>query len=194
MIRQIPNILTLLRCAAGPAGAVCLWISASAASEADAEQWWLYALILFIAGAITDGLDGWLARKLNAVSNFGAVIDPIADKIFVASFLVVFVLMADGWIMIAAPVAAILARDVVMTGVRFARLGQSSNPLPVTFSAKMKTVMEMAAIGWFFLLRILVEDGGSWAYETWIVLLWLAAALSLYTGLGYLLPRRGKSG
>lgn len=192
MIRQIPNLLTLFRIVAGPAGAACLWLSASAGAEGDAMRWWSLALALFLAGAITDGLDGWLARKFNAVSGFGALIDPIADKLFVASFLIVFVLMANGWIMIAAPVAAIIARDLVVTGLRLSRLNQPGTPLPVTFSAKLKTVMEMTAIGWFFLLRFLVTDGENWAYETWLVLIWLSAALSLYTGLGYLLSRRGK--
>tara|TARA_R110002073_G_scaffold21092_4_gene74747 strand:+ start:14991 stop:15584 length:594 start_codon:yes stop_codon:yes gene_type:complete len=194
LVRQLPNLLTLFRLIAGPAGAACLWISAGAGSEAEAVRWWGYALALFLTGAITDGLDGWLARRFKAVSNFGALIDPIADKVFVGAFLIVFAFLASGWIMIAAPVAAIIARDALMTGLRLSQLGRTANPVPVSFSAKLKTVVEMAAIGWFFLLRFLTGDGGTWSYEAWIVLLWLSAALSLYTAIAYLLPHRAKTG
>ena len=193
-VRFIPNLLTLFRLIAGPAGAAFLWISAASGSETEAMRWWSYALALFLSGAITDALDGWVARRFNVVSNFGALIDPIADKVFVGAFLIVFAFLADGWILITAPVAAIIARDVLMTGIRLSRLGQVSNPVPVSFAAKLKTVIEMATIGWFFLLRVLTGDGETWSYEAWIVLLWLSAALSLYTAIAYILPRRAKTG
>jgi len=194
LVKTIPNLLTLFRLIAGPAGAICLWISAGSLMEAEALQWWSFALAFFVAGALTDALDGWLARRLDAVSNFGALIDPIADKVFVAGFLIVFAFLADGWIMITAPVAAIIARDVLITGLRFAQIGKESNPIPVNLAAKTKTAVEMIAIGWFFVLRFLAGSDSNWAYEVWIALLWMAAALSLYTAIVYLLPRRSKTG
>lgn len=194
LVKIIPNLLTLFRLIAGPAGAACLWISAGSLMEAEALQWWSLALAFFITGALTDALDGWLARRLDAVSRFGALIDPIADKVFVASFLIVFAFLADGWIMITAPVAAIIARDALITGLRLSQLGKERNPIPVSLAAKAKTVVEMIAIGWFFVLRLFSDSDSNWAYEVWVALLWIAAALSLYTAIVYLLPRRSKTG
>ncbi|MCW5723372.1 MAG: CDP-alcohol phosphatidyltransferase family protein [Maricaulaceae bacterium] len=180
----VPNALTLLRLVIGPAAAACLWVSFRAGGEDQAMFWWALALAGFLTGALSDGLDGWLARRLKAESRLGALLDPIADKVFTAAFLVAFILMTGAWAVIA-PAGAIIARDLVVTGLRLTR-ANDADPLPVTFASKVKTVIGMAAIGWFFMLRILpAPDEALWPLETWIALLWFAAAVSVYTGAAY---------
>ena len=192
MIFTIPNILTAFRLIAGPLGALFLWWGLTSDTDETLIRWWSYALAFFLAGAATDFLDGWAARKLGQVSAFGALLDPIADKVFVGAFLVVFAIWSGLWL-VTYPVAAIISRDIVMTAIRFSRLGRESNPVPVSYAAKVKTTVEMIAIGWFFALIVLVQGASTWAYEAWIFLLWLTAALSLYTGIAYLWAARKTS-
>ena len=193
MIFNPPNVLTAFRLVAGPLGALFLWWGLTASTDEQLVTWWSYALALFVAGAVTDWIDGWLARRLGQVTAFGALLDPIADKVFVGAFLVVFGLWAGLW-WVSIPVAAILSRDIVITWMRLSRLGKESNPVPVSYAAKIKTVAEMAAIGWFFALLVLARgEGREWVYEAWIALIWVAAALSLYTGIGYAASQRKTS-
>lgn len=189
MIFTLPNILTTFRLVAGPLGALFLWWGLNAADNEGLIRWWSYALALFIGGAVSDGLDGWLARRMGQVSAFGALLDPIADKVFVGAFLIVFGLWSGLWL-VTWPVAIILSRDVVITAIRLSRLGRESVPVPVSLAAKVKTAVEMLMIAWFFALIFLVRGDSVWAYEAWIVFLWIAAALSLYTGLTYLWAMR----
>lgn len=208
MIRQIPNLLTLFRIVAGPAGAACLIVSFSADSGREivgtefgalshyASLLALIALVLFVSGALSDLVDGIVARRFNAQSKFGILLDPIADKIFVAAWLIAWVWLLGGHLLMAIPAAAIIARDILMTGVRLSKSRGGNDVHPVSANAKMKTALEMVTLGFPFLVGILAFAGisaASWpTIETWIVLIWLSAALSLYTGLGYLLSRRGK--
>jgi len=192
MIFTLPNILTAFRLVAGPLGAVFLWWGLNAADNEGLIRWWPYALALFIGGAVSDWLDGWLARRLGQVSAFGALLDPIADKVFVGAFLIVFGLWSGLWL-VTWPVAIILSRDIVITAIRLSRLGRESVPVPVSLAAKVKTAVEMLMIAWFFALIFLVRGDSIWAYEAWIVFLWIAAALSLFTGLTYLWALRKTS-
>jgi len=192
MIFTIPNILTAFRLVAGPLGALLLWWGLTAETDEGLIRWWSYALALFLGGAITDWLDGWLARRMGQVSAFGALLDPIADKVFVGAFLIVFGIWSGLWL-VSIPVAAILSRDIVMTMIRLSRLGKESIPVPVSLAAKVKTAVEMLMIAWFFALIFLVRGDSTWAYEAWIVFLWIAAALSLYTGITYLWAMRKTS-
>jgi len=192
MIFTLPNILTAFRLVAGPLGAVFLWWGLNAADNEGLIRWWPYALALFIGGAVSDWLDGWLARRLGQVSAFGALLDPIADKVFVGAFLIVFGLWSGLWL-VTWPVAIILSRDIVITAIRLSRLGRESVPVPVSLAAKVKTAVKMLMIAWFFALIFLVRGDSIWAYEAWIVFLWIAAALSLFTGLTYLWALRKTS-
>ncbi|MEE2526431.1 CDP-alcohol phosphatidyltransferase family protein [Hyphobacterium sp. HN65] len=192
MIFTIPTILTAFRLVAGPLGAFLLWKGLTAQTDAALINWWSYALAFFLAGAATDFLDGWLARRMDQVTAFGALLDPIADKVFIGAFLIVFGIWSGLW-MVSAPVAAIIARDVMITWMRLSRLGQEANPVPVSFAAKVKTAAEMGVIAWFFALIVLARIGGDWAYIVWIAMIWVTAALSLYTGLQYVLAQRKTS-
>ncbi len=189
MIFTLPNILTAYRLIAGPLGALFLWWGLNAETNDGLIRWWAYALALFVSGAVSDGLDGWLARRLGQVSAFGALLDPIADKVFTGAFLIVFGFWSGLWL-VSWPVAIILSRDIVITAIRLSRLGKESVPVPVSLAAKVKTTVEMLMIAWFFALIFLVRGDSVWAYEAWIVFLWIAATLSLYTGLTYLWAMR----
>lgn len=166
----IPNILTVFRLAAAPA--VALVFVAAPAPWAG----WL-ALALFLAAAATDWLDGYLARAWNQQSAFGAMLDPIADKAMVIIALAVlfgrFGLTA--WLVV--PAAAILLREVAVSGLR-EYLGKMS--LPVTRLAKWKTAVQMVALA--ALLAVPTDGALMWAGA---VLLWAAALLTVVTGADY---------
>jgi len=159
------------------------------------------ALIAFSLAAVTDLLDGWAARRLNAVTAFGAWLDPIADKLLVGLSLVALTLFASPVWLIAVPAIAILVRDGWITWLRLSRGG--GHALPVMALAKWKTALELTGITilfayWPFFWAV---SGHSAAMVTpspmliatatffipiGISSLWVAAALSLYTGWRYL--------
>lgn len=206
MLRSLPNALTVLRMASAPAGAVLMILSYGSsegrpfagidlsAFQQEADALALSALILFVLGALTDMFDGWLARALNAVTRAGALLDPIADKVFVAFWLFVWVWILPFNLMIVVPAAAIIARDIVLTAIRLQRLGRESVPIPVSFDAKMKTTAEFITLALPFVAGLLAVNGvglTDWFFiEIWMSFLWFSAALSLYTAIRYFLPRK----
>jgi cardiolipin synthase (CMP-forming) len=176
----VPNLLTYARIVAVPAVVACLYWQ-------DILQGgiWLrwVAVSLFIAAGITDFLDGYLARKWGEFSSFGRMLDPIADKLLVASCLLM--LAADGtirgWSLWAAIV--ILCREILVSGLR-EYLAELRVSVPVTRLAKWKTTLQLVAIG--FLLA--GEAGDSIVpvvTPMGLSLLWLSALLTLYTGWDY---------
>lgn len=206
MLRSLPNALTVFRIAAAPAGAAMMVMSAGAGMERsfagldltvfqhESTPLGIAALVLFIAGALTDMLDGWIARRFNAVTRAGAILDPIADKVFVAFWLFAWVWILGVSAIVIVPAAAIIARDIVLTVIRLQRLDRESVPIPVSFDAKMKTLIEFIMLALPFAAGLLAEAGTAptdWYFiETWLAFLWFSAALSLYTAIRYLLPRR----
>jgi CDP-diacylglycerol---glycerol-3-phosphate 3-phosphatidyltransferase len=171
---SLPNMLTLARIAAVPVIVVLLYAPGLAARIA--------ALVVFIAASLTDLLDGWLARRQGAQSRFGAMLDPIADKVLVAAVLVM--LTADGTIAGIHVVAVlfILAREILISGLCEFLAGRDIT-VPVTFFAKWKTTLQLVAAG------VLIGAGlgvGAWVDVTGLALLWLAALITLSTGLDYL--------
>lgn len=137
------------------------------------------ALALYIIAALTDFLDGWLARKLNQVSAFGIFLDPISDKIFVAALLVALVAngaLAGLWL---TPVIVILSREFWVSGLR-EYLGPKNVSLPVSRLAKWKTASQMLALGFLIIGPALPQ-----ALMAGQLLLTLAALLTLKTGLDY---------
>jgi cardiolipin synthase len=180
MLTDLPNILTLSRIAAIPVLVLLMAIGAPWAS--------LLAAILFTIAAITDYLDGRLAREMLQLSDFGRMLDPIADKLLVAATLMVLVgfghLPAYGIY----PAIVIMLREILVSGLR-EYLAQIRVGLPVTRLAKWKTGFQMTALG-----LLLLGGGGariiglSWLHPGFIGggLLWVAAALTLITGWDYL--------
>lgn len=171
MLRALPNILTLARIIAVPVTIALLYWPGSHGR--------LAALTIFIAAGVTDFFDGWLARRLKAQSRFGAMLDPIADKLLVAGLLIA--LMAQGTVLGLDALAAylILGREIFVSGLREFLAAEGRN-LPVSTLAKWKTAAQMTAIG--ALLAFVGADAGFAAAR---FLLWAAALLSLWTGADY---------
>ena len=176
----LPNMLTYARIAATPLIAACLiWQDALGGG---AGLRWL-ALVLFIAAAVTDFFDGYLARVRGQQSAIGRMLDPIADKFLVASCLLM--LAADhtigGWALWAALI--ILCREILISGVREYLAGFAIG-VPVSRLAKWKTTIQLVAVG--FLLAGRPGDAVVPGVTTaGLALLWIAALVTAYTGWEY---------
>lgn len=174
-IWNLPNILTYGRIVAVPVVAGLLMIPGPTAR-------WI-ALGIYVLAAVTDFLDGYLARLWQQQSALGRMLDPIADKVLVA--VVLLVLAADGILFGGHMWAAIiiLAREVLVSGLR-EFLGELRVSVPVTKIAKWKTTVQLLAVG----LLIAGPAGDKLipgVTMTGLVMLWIAAALTLYTGYDY---------
>tara|TARA_X000000368_G_scaffold59137_1_gene41798 strand:- start:225 stop:800 length:576 start_codon:yes stop_codon:yes gene_type:complete len=141
MILNIPNNLTLLRIALIPCLILVFYLSDNTLSIYQKN---LLATFIFLFAAITDWLDGYLARKLNQTSNFGAFIDPVADKLIVIAALILLVKLGRLDSIIA---FIIIAREFTISSLRewMATLGNSGS-IAVAFIGKVKTTMQMIAI------------------------------------------------
>src|SRR5260370_30083747 len=155
------------------------------------------ALVIFIAAGVTDILDGYFARSLGQQSSFGRMLDPIADKLLVASCLLM--LAADetikGWSLWAAIV--ILCREILVSGLR-EYLAELRVSVPVTWLAKWKTTLQLVAIGFLLagdagdeLAGRLLRQGTAIVTHLGIGLRCISALFSLYTGWDYF-PARAR--
>ncbi len=136
MTWTIPNILSVIRVVAAP----CVAIAFAAFDRPDADR---IAVLIFLFAALTDYLDGSLARRLGQESAFGKMLDPVADKAMVSIALAVIVALYDLEWPVLVPAALILLREVLISGLR-EFLGDVK--LQVTKLAKWKTTLQMAAI------------------------------------------------
>lgn len=142
---------------------------------------WVYiALGLYTVATLSDFFDGYLARKLGQVSDFGKFLDPIADKIFIAAILLILADMdrLEGLWMI--PAIVILVREFLISGLR-EFLGPKNITVPVSKLAKWKTTLQMIALG----LLIAAPLGGLWLWGGHIMLS-VAAVLTVITARDYL--------
>ena len=180
MLKKIPNILTIGRIIIVPFFVLAFYLPGFYGD--------LTACVLFVIASFTDFLDGMLARMMGEESKLGELLDPIADKIIVATALILLVM--SGTIKHYEVIAAIiiLTREILISGLReFLARGQIK--LPVTNLAKLKTFLQMLAIA----LLLTGETGNRiFNFEDYnaqiigIILLWLSAFLTLYTGYDYL--------
>ncbi len=180
MLKKIPNILTIGRIIIVPFFVLAFYLPGFYGD--------LTACVLFVIASFTDFLDGMLARMMEEESKLGELLDPIADKIIVATALILLVM--SGTIKHYEVIAAIiiLTREILISGLReFLARGQIK--LPVTNLAKLKTFLQMVAIA----LLLTGETGNKIlnfkdynAQTIGIILLWLSAFLTLYTGYEYL--------
>lgn len=134
----LPNILTLLRLLAAPGLALVFALLPRPFAD-------MTALALFVGAALTDWLDGWLARKWAQVSRFGAMLDPIADKAMVLIACAVLLMLWGPTVWLIIPVAIIIFREVFVSGLR-EYLGAEAGKLSVSKLAKWKTAAQMCAI------------------------------------------------
>lgn len=174
----IPNILTLLRIALIPVLCAVFYWQDPASS--------LVAAGVFGLAALTDWVDGYLARKLQQMSNFGAFLDPVADKLMVAVALVL--LVADDptgpSVLVTVSAAIIIGREIVISALRewMAELGLRAT-IAVSMLGKVKTTFQMLAI--FFMLLKLPYFGID-VYTIGLVLLQVAALLTLLSMIIYI--------
>ncbi len=172
---NLPNILSLLRIALIP-----VLIGIFLLPYASAPIW---ATVVFAIASLTDWLDGYLARKWNQTSPFGAFIDPVADKLIVTVALVLVLYKTPEWFVLI-PVVIIIGREITISALRewMAELGQR-NAIKVSNMGKLKTVFQMVSIGCLIfynsLFRLPIFDIG-------IALLYIAAALTLSSMYNYI--------
>ena len=181
MLKKIPNILTIGRIIIVPFFVLAFYLPGFYGD--------LTALILFIVASFTDFLDGMLARMFGVESKLGELLDPIADKIIVATALILLVM--DGTIKNYEVIAAIiiLTREILISGLREFLAKKKELNLPVSSLSKFKTFIQMFSIA----ILLTGETGNkiinfqSYNAQTiGIILLWVAAFLTLYTGYDYL--------
>ena len=179
MLKKIPNILTIGRIIIVPFFVLAFYLPGFYGD--------LTALILFIVASFTDFLDGMLARMFGVESKLGELLDPIADKIIVATALILLVM--DGTIRNYEVIAAIiiLTREILISGLR-EFLAKGRIAMQVTSLSKLKTFIQMVSIA----ILLTGESGNKIinfqdynAQTIGIILLWLSAFLTLYTGYDY---------
>ncbi|MBY0500204.1 MAG: CDP-diacylglycerol--glycerol-3-phosphate 3-phosphatidyltransferase [Nitrosomonas sp.] len=186
---NLPNLLTWLRILAIPLFVGIFYLPHAWLSPANQN---LVATLIFAGAAITDWLDGYLARVLNQTSAFGAFLDPVADKLMVCAALIVLVYLDR----LDAPIAlVIIGREITVSALRewMAQIGQSKS-VAVSFLGKIKTTSQMIAIP----LLLYHENVGAYfnaqQIGTWLI--YIAAVLTLWSMFYYLkaaLPQALKS-
>ena len=178
---NLPNVLTWFRIVLIPLFVAVLYLPGHWLTQHQANA---VAMWIFIFAALTDWLDGYLARRLNQTSAFGAFLDPVADKLMVAAALIVLVELNR----VSAVVALIIiGREITISALRewMAKVGQSKS-VAVSMLGKIKTVTQMTALP-FLLYHDRMGLGLGWdAHEIGVVLIWIAAALTLWSMIYYL--------
>ncbi len=175
----IPNILTLLRIVLIPVFVICYYLPVSWSNAG--------ATVIFALAAATDWLDGYLARRLKATSAFGAFLDPVADKLMVATALVLIVAANptpfDG-IWLAIPAAVIVGREITISALRewMAEIGSRAK-VAVSMVGKVKTTAQMASL---ILLLYQAPVAGLPTVHIGFFMLYIAAALTLWSMVLYL--------
>ncbi|HZK46603.1 MAG TPA: CDP-diacylglycerol--glycerol-3-phosphate 3-phosphatidyltransferase [Atopostipes sp.] len=180
---NLPNKLTLLRLLLIPLFLVLLafrfdwgtveWLGSSIGIPE------LIATIIFIIASITDWSDGYIARRDNLVTNFGKFADPMADKILVASALIMLVELnlAPGWV-----VAVIIAREFAVTGLRLLLVETGGTVLAAAWPGKIKTVTQMLAIIFLLLNNLPFAWTG---IPVGSILLYISLFFTVYSGIDY---------
>lgn len=188
---NLPNRITLARIFMIPLMLVFLLVDLDAA-------WWSYvielgnyalplnqliAALIFIIAASTDGIDGYIARKHNLVTNLGKLLDPLADKLLVASVLIALTAMGkcDSWIAI-----VIIAREFAVTGLREVALLEGS-VIAASNWGKAKTITQIVAIS----ALLLNNFPFVWLNLPFdVILIWLAALITIYSGIDYFVKNK----
>ena len=179
MFMTIPTIMTWTRIVAIPLIVGVFYLPESQASQAEKN---LIATVMFVVFAATDWLDGFLARKLNQTSSFGAFLDPVADKFLVCACVLVLVHLQRADVFVA---LIIIGREIAISALRewMAQIGASKS-VAVHMVGKLKTFVQMVAIpfllfdGWLFGV-INTHVWGVW-------LIWAAAVLTIWSMVYYL--------
>ena len=148
------------------------------------KGYYYWAGVIFIIASVTDFFDGYIARKYDLISNFGKIMDPLADKLLVTSAMICLVQLGNikAWMVI-----VILAREFLITGLRAVAAGEGVI-IAAGFSGKLKTVFQMVA------LTVLILRDWPFSYFTdfpvGMALLWLAVIITIYSGVEYIYKSR----
>ncbi len=185
----LPNALTILRIVLVPLFVIAFVIPGDAAR--------LVAFGIFVIAGVSDWLDGFAARKLKAGSDFGRMLDPIADKVLVAVALMMLVaeglftqIKPNGMLSLLklVPALIILSREILVSGLREFLAGTKVS-VPVTAVAKFKTAVQMLAIGAMIMTPLADRFAPGVPSLTYALiaygLVWVAAGLTVYTGVVY---------
>lgn len=179
MSYNLPNSLTWLRILAIPLFVGIFYLPSSWLTPVQQN---LLATIIFAGAAITDWLDGYLARALNQTSAFGAFLDPVADKLMVAAALIMLVYLDR----LGVPIALIIiGREITVSALRewMAHIGQSKS-VAVSFLGKIKTTSQMIAIPLLLFYGDIAYGVNAYEIGTWLI--YVAAVLTLWSMFYYL--------
>jgi cardiolipin synthase len=172
----IPTLLTLARIAAIPLIVGLFYLPIDNGSRN------LLATVMFVVFALTDWLDGYLARKLNQTSAFGAFLDPVADKFLVCASLLVLVHLGRVDVLVS---LIIIGREIAISALRewMAQIG-ANRSVAVHMLGKLKTTMQMVAIPFLLYDGVLfgLIDTAAWGF----VLIWIAGILTVWSMVYYL--------
>ena len=178
---NLPNFLTIIRMALVPVFIVLFYFGQTGL------LYCVLAFAVFIIAAGTDAVDGYIARKHNLITNFGKLMDPLADKVLTTA---AFIVMVDVHIIQAWMVIVILAREFIITGLRGVAASEGV-VIEAGLSGKLKTVFQMAAIGLILLSLTLgfapaTQAAGGVIFMLGFIILWAAVILTVYSGVEYL--------
>jgi len=179
MFFTIPTIMTWTRIVAIPLIVGVFYLPETAASQAERN---LIATVMFVLFAATDWLDGYLARKLNQVSSFGAFLDPVADKFLVCASVLVLVHLGRADVFVA---LIIIGREIAISALRewMAQIGASKS-VAVHMVGKLKTVAQMVAIPFLLFDGRLLGLIDTHVWGVWLI--WIAALLTVWSMAYYL--------
>ena len=185
---NLPNKITLFRIFLIPIFIILvlapLNFGTLTALGSDIDIQLLVAAIVFSVASFTDWLDGYLARKMNIVSNFGKSADPLADKMLVMSALILLVElgMAPSWV-----VAVIVSRELAVTGLRLILVEQGGTVMAAAWPGKIKTNTQMFAI-----IFLLINDYpfGGLNVSVGTILLYVCLFFTIYSGVNYFYEAR----
>ncbi len=175
MLTSLPNILTLSRIAAIPLLLALIYV------DTPFYRWIAFAG--YVMACVTDYFDGYLARHMNQISPLGRFLDPIADKLLIATLIVMLVATQEIAGLAVIPAIIILAREILVSGLR-EYLAEIKVSVPVTRLAKWKTGIQMIALGF-----LIVGDAGAAFLPVSLIGeigLWIAGILTAVTGYDYL--------
>jgi CDP-diacylglycerol--glycerol-3-phosphate 3-phosphatidyltransferase len=171
--RQLPNAITIVRILCAP---IFLWMLLADGGADGALRWW--AAVLFIVAIASDGIDGYIARRYDIVTDLGKLLDPIADKALTGVAFVGLSILGElpWWVTL-----VVLVREIGITIYRFTVV--SDHVLAAAWMGKLKTVAQAVALS----LALLPLSGvvGEWIYWPNVVTMWAAVILTIASGLDY---------
>ena len=173
MIYNLPNLLALSRILLAPF-MLFLMLNHTFITDMGFEKSWVnyFVGLIFLIASITDFFDGFIARQLNQITDLGKILDPLADKMLtLAAFLGLMMMgLASVW-----AIYIILVRELFISGLRTSAV-QLGLDVSASWSGKIKTVVQMMAIGFILMDWIFAQE-----------LLWIAVALTIYSGIEYII-------